>query len=59
MDREGLYSLVEEKINDVFLEYQTKNKIESGDITPIQALQLEKIQNELTDLIMDIGSENK
>lgn len=42
MDREGLYSLVEEKINDVFLEYQTKNKIESGDITPIQALQLEK-----------------
>lgn len=59
MDREGLYSLVKEKINDVFLEYQTKNKIESGDITPIQALQLEKIQNELTDLIMDIGSENK
>ena len=59
MDREGLYSLVEEKINDVFLEHQTKNKIESGDITPMQALRLEKMQNELTNLIMDIGSENK
>lgn len=42
-----------------FLEYQTKNKIESGDITPMQALRLEKMQNELTNLIMDIGSENK
>lgn len=59
MNRETLYNLVEEKINDIFLEYQVANDIKSGDITPLQALQLEELQNKLTDLIMNVRSENK
>lgn len=58
MNRETLYNLVEEKINDIFLEYQVANDIKSGDITPLQALQLEELQNKLIDLIMNVGSEN-
>lgn len=58
MNRETLYNLVEEKINDIFLEYQVANDIKSGDITPLQALQLEELQNKLADLIMNVGSEN-
>lgn len=57
MNREILYNLVEERINDIFLEYQKQNDIKSGDITPVQALRLEELQNELTDLIMNVGSE--
>lgn len=57
MDRETLYNLVEEKINDIFLEYQTANDIKSGDISPMQALQLEELQNELTNLIMNVKGE--
>lgn len=59
MNREILYSLVEERINDIFLEYQTANDIKSGNISPMQALRLEELQNELADLIMNVGSENK
>ena len=59
MNRETLYNLVEERINDIFIEYQAANDIKSGDITPLQALQLEELQNKLTDLIMNVGSENK
>lgn len=59
MNRETLYNLVEERINDIFLEYQVANDIKSGDITPLQALQLEELQNKLTDLIMNVRSENK
>lgn len=59
MNRETLYNLVEERINDIFLEYQAANDIKSGDITPLQTLQLEELQNKLTDLIMNVGSENK
>lgn len=55
MNRETLYNLIEEKINDIFLEYQTANDIKNGDITPLQAFQLEELQNKLTDLIMNVG----
>ncbi len=44
MNRETLYNLIEEKINDIFLKYQTANDIKSGDITPLQAFQLEELQ---------------
>lgn len=59
MNRETLYNLVEERINDIFFEYQAANDIKSGDITPLQTLQLEELQNKLTDLIMNVESENK
>ena len=57
--KETLHNLVEEKINDIFLEYQAANDIKSGDISPVQALRLDELQNALTDLIMNVGSENK
>lgn len=57
MDREILYSLVEERINDIFLEYQAANDIKSGNISPMQALRLEELQNELADLIINVRSE--
>lgn len=57
--KETLHNLVEEKINDIFLEYQAANDIKSRDISPVQALRLDELQNALTDLIMNVGSENK
>ena len=47
MDRKELYNLIESEIDDIFLKYQIANKIKSGDITPMQSLRLEKLQNEL------------
>lgn len=55
MGRNELYSLIEEKINDIFLEYQSTSGIKSGDIAPLQLLQLEEIQNKLADLIIEVG----
>lgn len=56
MDRKKLLELIEEKTDDVFLEYQKKNDIKSGDISPEQALRLEELQNELADLVMRVGN---
>lgn len=56
MDRKELLKLIEEKTDDVFLKYQEKNDIKSGDISPEQALRLEELQNELADLVMHVGS---
>lgn len=56
MDRKKLLELIEEKTDDVFLEYQKKNDIKSGDISPEQALRLEELQNELADLVMHVGN---
>lgn len=56
MDRKELLKLIEEKTDDVFLEYQEKNDIKSGDISPEQALKLEELQNELADLVMHVGN---
>lgn len=55
MNRNELYNLIEEKINDVFLGYQKANGIESGDISPMQSLRLDELQEKLTDLIMEVG----
>ena len=54
MDKKELLELIEEKTNDVFLEYQ--EKIKSGDISPEQALRLDELQNELADLVIHVGS---
>lgn len=59
MDRKELLKLIEEKTDDVFLEYQEKNDIKSGDIFPEQALRLEELQNELADLVMHVGRQEK
>lgn len=59
MDRKELLKLIEEKTDDVFLEYQEKNDIKSGDISPEQALRLEKLQNEFADLVMHVGRQEE
>lgn len=59
MDKKELLELIEEKTDDVFLEYQEKNDIKSGDISPEQALRLEELQNELADLVMHVGRQEK
>lgn len=59
MDRKELLELIEEKTDDVFLEYQEKNDIKSGDISPEQALKLEELQNELADLVMHVGRQEE
>ena len=56
MDRKELLKLIEEKTDDVFLEYQEKNDIKSGDISPEQAIRLEELQNEFADLVMHVGN---
>lgn len=56
MDKKELLELIEEKTDDVFLEYQKKNDIKSGDISPEQALRLDELQNELADLVIHVGS---
>lgn len=56
MDKKELLELIEEKTDDVFLEYQEENDIKSGDISPEQALRLDELQNELADLVMHVGS---
>lgn len=58
MDRKELFDLIDEKINDIFLEYQKANDIASGDISPLQSLDLEEIEDKLTDLIMSVGKQN-
>lgn len=58
MDREELFDLIDEKINDIFLEYQKANDIASGDISPLQSLDLEEIEDKLTDLIMSVDKQN-
>lgn len=59
MDKKELLELIEEKTDDVFLEYQKKNDIKSGDISPEQALRLEELQNELANLVMHVGNRHE
>lgn len=47
----NLESLIHEKINEIFLAYQEANNIQSGDITPLKALELEEIEEALANLI--------
>ena len=43
--------LIHDKIDEIFLEYQKANNIISGDIEPLDALQLEQIEESLCELI--------
>lgn len=53
MNRE-IKALLEDKINDVFIEMQQKMDIKSGDITPEMAFTLDEELNRLTEMIRDI-----
>lgn len=55
MNKKQLSELINEKINEIFLEYQQANNIPNGDISPHDALILRQIKISLADLVMDVG----
>lgn len=46
-----LKEFIHEKIDEVFLKYQTEHNVISGDIEPLDAVKLELIEDELVELI--------
>ena len=56
---EKVYERLDEVINDLFYEFQTKLKITSGDITPLELDVLENLQDNLANLITDVLIEEK
>ena len=56
MTKEELLRLIESSVNDIFLKYQQANNIKSGNITPLQSLRLDDLQENLADLIIDVGN---
>jgi hypothetical protein len=53
----NLHALIHDKINEIFAEYQTAHGICDGDISPLHALKLEKIENCLERLITQMYAE--
>lgn len=56
MTKKELLKLIESSVNDIFLKYQQANNIESGDITPLQYLRLDDLQENLADIIIEVGN---
>ena len=52
--RDKIKDLLEEKVNEVFIECQSEMGIVSGDITPEMALRLDEELDKLTEMIRDI-----
>ena len=59
MNKTQLLELIEEKVNEIFLEYQNANEITNGDIHPYDALRLDHIMEELADHIEKVGEYQK
>ena len=49
--KDKVIKLLEEKVNDIFFEMQEELGIESGDITPLGVLELDKRTEELAEII--------
>ena len=47
MLKDIIRSTVEDKVNDIFLDFQNKLGIQSGDISPMDLFRLDEIQNTL------------
>ena len=54
MSVEALSTLVEEKFHEMFHVYQRANGIPSGDISPMDALRMEKLKEEVVALIESV-----
>lgn len=52
--RDKIKDLLDEKVNEVFIECQSEMGIVSGDITPEMALRLDEELDKLTEMIRDI-----
>ena len=50
-DYQKICTLIENKVNEIFLEMQNELNIESGDIAPLDALYLEELQGKLANHI--------
>ena len=48
---ETIRTLLEEKVNDIFLEMQTKLDINDGGISPLMSLKLDESMDALTEAI--------
>ena len=54
-----LKTLIHDKINEIFAEYQKANNIPSGDIHPWDAMRLDQIEASLYELVTRVGEYNK
>ena len=59
MTKKELYQLVEMKVDELFHQYQVANGIESGDIDPHELMELEELQERLTNLIIKTNEGNE
>lgn len=59
MTREELKSLISDKIDKIYYAYQTSEHINSGDIIPDDAFELDDIEDRLADLIIKSMEHNK
>ena len=59
MDRYDLYEIVENKIHEIFLEYQKSENIKSCDITLDESLVLDEMKDKLTDFVIDSMKDNE
>lgn len=49
--KEGIKALLDEKIDNLFLILQNENNIHSGDISPLDSLQLDNKKSELVEIV--------
>ena len=59
MKKEDVYNLIGDRLNEMFWEVMKESGINSGDIAPDDALKLDSIQNELTDMVLKVVNYNK
>ena len=58
MNKNDIYNLIGDRLNEMFWEVMKESGVNAGDIAPDDALKLESIQNELTDLIEKVTNYN-
>lgn len=46
--------VLKDRVEDIFIDFQNAMEIKSGDISPLDALELEKRESSLTTMIADI-----
>lgn len=56
MDKYKTYinNKLDKYINELFLDIQIKEDIQSGDITPLQLYKLDELKDSLTDIIIEV-----
>ena len=54
-----ILGMLESKVEDIFIDCQNAMNIKSGDISPLDALQLEQKEKELAELITEIIFQQK